>query len=183
MKLDQFDRKALKNFSTLFGACVLLRSDAGIIDIGGGLYQAPLSATKLVLKVIDDALEEKSRTSEVFEIDKDDSDMFKFLDGIDACVEATDEEKQMLWERNTQWNINRTWVSNNEGRLRTIGYFGGMPVFISLWTAVIDGKKILFYNSPSTVVNYDMVREWLDKALTKSVIHTDAANFGNVFWG
>lgn len=111
----------------------------------------------------------------------------KFLENIHGAVEATSFERMCLWERNRD-RAKREWVENLSGIGKNVGEFSGSPVFISLLTAMIDGKKILFYEATSVVVNWDIIEKWLQDNLPKSAFRkdgrlnkTDAMNFHNIF--
>jgi hypothetical protein len=119
-----------------------------------------------------------------------DDDMKNLLAGVTAVVEANNFEKSMLWAENRRRATPRTWEDNLSGRGATVGHFGGEPVAISLFTANIDGEKVLFWHATSQTVNYPMVDEWLEQNLPRTAFRaddpdrlnrTDAQNFHSVF--
>jgi hypothetical protein len=114
--------------------------------------------------------------------------MTAFLANVIGAVEANSYEKLMLWDANTRLTPPRIWKENNSGLLEVVGRLADMPVCIGLWTAEIDGHKILFYDATSQVVDYRMIDNWLETNLPKTAFRkdgyvnkTDAMNFRNIF--
>jgi hypothetical protein len=108
-----------------------------------------------------------------------------FLSGVIGIVEATDFERQCLWERNHE---HMTWESNLSGYLPTVGLHGDDRVVISLLTAKIDGHKVLFWHATSPIVNYTLITEWFRKNMPRTAFrpddylnNVDSQNFSNVF--
>jgi hypothetical protein len=117
-----------------------------------------------------------------------DEQMTAFLTGVIGAVEANNYEQLMLWSENKRRDPPRVWKEKNSGLLETIGHLDDMPVCISLWTAEIDGHKILFYEPTSQVVDYRMIDNWLETNLPKTafrkdgyVNRSDSMNFHNLF--
>lgn len=115
------------------------------------------------------------RSAEVLEIIqpkpyKQDEQMREFLKGVQGVCEVDSYSRHMLWEEN-HWKAEamdrkkRTWVSDMSGLGETVGFLDNRPVHISLFKSVIDGKTILFSEATSTVVDYDMIRDWYEKNL------------------
>lgn len=108
-----------------------------------------------------------------------------YFEGIVGVVEATDCEKFYIWKEHTD-ERDGTFENSRHGLMCGVGVVGDMPVTLSLYTALIDGHKILFYHSPSQVVDHRMVRTWLDENCPKSaweqdrLNHSDATNWRNV---
>lgn len=112
-----------------------------------------------------------------------------FLSGVIGMVEATDFERQCLWEKNHK---HMKWESDSLGFLPTVGLHGNDPVVISLFTAKIDGHKILFWHATSQIVNYRIITAWFQKHMPRTAYQPDGAafaylnnvysqNFSNVF--
>jgi hypothetical protein len=114
-----------------------------------------------------------------------------FLDNIHGVVEATDCERHLLWEK---YHERKKWEENLSGHGAHIGDIDGRPIWVSLLTAVIDGKKILFWHVTSKVADYDQVDTWIETALAdvpsaweirgpdnRALNRADANNFTNVF--
>lgn len=81
------------------------------------------------------------------------------------------------------------WVQDNSGYLPLAGHVYNnktMPVRISLFWNILNGKRILFYEPTSRFVDHTLVREWLEHHLPHLFpekgrnLHTDANNFGHV---
>lgn len=116
-----------------------------------------------------------------------DDQMKEFLDGVTGAVEANDYEALCLWSENRQRDKPLSWRQELSGYHKTIGELAGMPVCMSLHIIYVDGKKILFYDPCSQVVDHRIVEEWLDKHLPDTarrsdgyINKTNAMNFHNV---
>ena len=114
--------------------------------------------------------------------------MKEFLDGVVGVIEATHFEQHVLWKENRDRIKPRTWVSNNLGIRPTIGLLDDMPVVLSMFTTEVDGKKLLFYEGVSQVVDHRMIDKWFKENLPPTAfrpdghIHReDAGNFGCIF--
>jgi hypothetical protein len=116
-----------------------------------------------------------------------DEEMTDYLSGVVGVVEANSYEMLCLFNEYTN-ELKKPWKQNSFGLGENVGEFGGMPVFVSLLTAEVDGHKILFIDPTSQVVDHRMVEKWLAETLPASakldsgrVNKTDAMNFHNVF--
>ncbi len=114
-------------------------------------------------------------------------EMKQFLEGVVGIVEANSFEKMCLWKEN-QDQMKYEWKENNLGYLPTIGELAGMPVVLSLFTADVNGHKLLFYHPTSQVVDWRQIEAWLQLNLPKTAFRengypnkTDAMNFSNIF--
>jgi hypothetical protein len=111
----------------------------------------------------------------------------EFLAGIVGVVEATSSEKHFLWKEYAHTK-KVTWVSGGGGPGLTVGYIDKRPVCISLLVDVINGKKILFLEATSELVDWKMIDAWLKEntpttALregTEYVNKVTACNFFNL---
>jgi hypothetical protein len=109
-------------------------------------------------------------------------EIFKFFDGVTAVVEANSFEYSCLWEKyNTEG-----WDENYSGRGITVGYLDENPIFIGLRKAKIRGADILFVDATSRVVDWEIIRAWLEHNLPTDCLkengclkYTDANNFHN----
>lgn len=124
-----------------------------------------------------------------------DEEMRRFLEGVEGVVEATAEERYRLWEYYTKLENPPKWTPINPGLLERVGYleirtaprkFEKMPVCISLFKVQFDELLLLFCHPTSRVVDFRMIRSWLERVLPESardencpsgINHTDAANF------
>lgn len=117
-------------------------------------------------------------------------DIKTYLEDVVASVEATSFEQYKLWQEMVALYGSDYFVSTNFGYLSTVGYINDRPICISLNTAIVNGKKILFWYATSQVVDYIQIEKWLLKNLPKSafrgddsgdyIISTDPMNFSNI---
>lgn len=114
--------------------------------------------------------------------------MTELLAGVVGIIDAASFEQHMLWADNSRREQPLTWKENMSGLTAIVGLLGEMPVCISLFTAEIDGHKLLFWHATSQVVDYRMIDKWMIENLPKSAFHadgrvnqTDAGNFHNIF--
>jgi len=115
-----------------------------------------------------------------------DNHLSELLEGVFGAVEATSFEKLCLWSEYNERKLQ--WEDSPFGILFKVGEVDSRPVYVSLTTAIVAGKKILFYNATSEIVDYNMIEEWLKDVLPESarqitgfVNKTDAMNFHNIF--
>lgn len=99
-----------------------------------------------------------------------------YVAGVEGVVEATSFERGCLWERHQK----RGWVSETLGYGVEVGSIGEDPIFISILTARVGGKKILFYEATSLVVDHAQVNLWLHTHLPNGTPRTDAQNFHTI---
>lgn len=94
------------------------------------------------------------------------------------AVEATDYERTALW---SMFHERVRWECDSRGRLVTIGELAGRPVAVCLTWATIEGRRVVFYETTSRVVDHDLVERWVrEHALTARAERTDASNFHNI---
>lgn len=111
-----------------------------------------------------------------------------FLKDVVSVVEANTFEDFTLWEK---WHEKVDWVQNcsNTGMGVTIGELAGMPVCISLFTCMVNKKKVLFIHPTSMVVDWRLIENWLQENMPNCTerlgggvrVHS-AQNFHNVVW-
>lgn len=121
---------------------------------------------------------------------KPSKDMMEWLADITGVVEANSYEKMCLWQEYHQ-ERKEPWVDDMSGYAPTIGHLGRMPVCLSMFRGTVKGKKILFIDAVSQVVDHRIVDEWLEMALPDGAKRTNgsntyvnkvnAMNFHNVF--
>jgi hypothetical protein len=92
-------------------------------------------------------------------------DVYKDVHGI---VEANSYESLMLWR---EWHqiIGCTWVQNNSGWLEKVGEIAGKEVWISPLAHIVNGRKILFVDATSAVVDWDMIEEYLKENVPSAI--------------
>lgn len=99
-----------------------------------------------------------------------------------AVVEATSHEQHMLWRDfhyKPAGHAPVSWEQVNVGMSRQIGTFGGMPVCVTVFFAVVDGALVAFYDSESMVTHSGMTEEWCRKAFVGARSWSNAQNFHN----
>ncbi len=86
-------------------------------------------------------------------------------------------------KKNNSTRVN--WEQISAGFMLPVGQVGKDSVYVRFSFAIINGKKICFYEATSQVVNHEMVKDWLISRfqLTNDNYcrwnHTDARNFHN----
>jgi hypothetical protein len=120
---------------------------------------------------------------------KDDSDLFK---DVVYVIEATSFEYHTLWinyhyRPQPGSNFIKDWEQINPGYLVNIGELDNRPICVNVSFAKLNGKKVIFYDAVSQVVDHVIVDKWIktytDKIITKSGgrAHCDAMNFVHCF--
>lgn len=122
----------------------------------------------------------------------DSDELKKMVAGVVGVVIANRFEQHALWEKNERY-AKRTWSRESMGIGETVGEIDDHPVCVMLSYVMIDGHKILFVDPTSRVVDYEMIREWMEKTLPpcafedsdprKRLNTTDPTNFCNLFSG
>lgn len=92
-------------------------------------------------------------------------DVYKDVFGI---VEANSFETLELWK---YWHQEKgyTWVQNNSGWLVHVGDLADKEVWISPLAHIVNGKKILFVEATSSVVDWEMIDEYLKKHVPSAI--------------
>ena len=106
-------------------------------------------------------------------------DVYKDVHGI---VEANSYETLMLW-REFHQEQKLSWVQNNSGWLECVGKVGDREVWISPLAHIVNGRKILFVDATSSVVDWNMIEEYLKEnvpsAVTRNSIYLNKENAMN----
>lgn len=104
------------------------------------------------------------------------------ISDADYVVEATHFEKHCLWGDNErEWRV--IWDDVSSGLMHTVGHISvnrkKMPVTVSIFFAVLDGKVVAFYEATSQVVDHRMVEAWLqeESSAYRAGNKCDAMNF------
>jgi hypothetical protein len=111
------------------------------------------------------------------------------LNQTEYIVEATDNEKHMLWAKFCNKSMYKTelntydWEQIPTGYHIHVGDFCGHPVNISCFWMKIKGEKaatngvlVMFYEAVSRVVDYEMVKKWIEENCSTRH-HCNAMNF------
>lgn len=96
-----------------------------------------------------------------------------------AVVEATNVEKQFLWETYTK-RLGKTWIQDPAGYGITVGRIDDRPVCISITWAIVDGTHIMFVYPTSMVVDHHLIEQWIEKNFPH-IRKVDATNFHLAF--
>tara|TARA_R110000851_G_scaffold4966_1_gene20782 strand:+ start:315 stop:653 length:339 start_codon:yes stop_codon:yes gene_type:complete len=105
------------------------------------------------------------------------NEVVEYMQGAVSVVEANTFEVMCLWRENKD-----NWVSVSSGYGICVGGDSSIErqTAISLSSALIGGKKVLFIYPTSVLVDWDLIDSWLSNNLPASVlIKTDAGNFHN----
>jgi hypothetical protein len=110
-------------------------------------------------------------------------DRIRSLDPLlDILLTAVDMQKKKIEEKHKH---RVKWEQISTGFVTQIGKIGSRPITVEFSFAMINGKKVAFYNGCSQVVDHEMIHDWLIKhfQLTHDNYtqwnHTDADNFHN----
>lgn len=92
-------------------------------------------------------------------------DVYRDVFGI---VEANSFETLELWK---YWHQEKgyTWVQNNSGWLVHVGDLADKEVWISPLAHIVNGKKILFVDATSSVIDWDMIEDYLKKNVPSAI--------------
>lgn len=107
---------------------------------------------------------------------------------VDYAIEATDNEAFQLWEK---LHERHSWQQNYHGHLATVkvlkvleedGTVASFPICVSLTWCVIDGRTVLFYETTSRFVDWNVVHEFVkNNLLNPEHTKTNAQNYHIVF--
>jgi hypothetical protein len=73
-------------------------------------------------------------------------------------VEANTFERDCLRK---EWQKRVEWEEDNSGYIGQVGILADRPVNISVFWARIEGNLVAFWDSPSQVVDHEMIQKWL----------------------
>lgn len=117
-----------------------------------------------------------------------------YLEDVEWIVEATSEERHNIWDK---WHERHNWEQVSSGRLWTIinlevkferddkKVIESLPVTLDVSYAILDGHKILFYDSPSRLVHLGYIEAFMHTYFQRTHDnysrwnHTNSANFHN----
>lgn len=116
-----------------------------------------------------------------------DEEITHFVSGAIGFCQATNEEQFGLWSRLVEHRTPAVSWHQHMGIGVTIGYIDDRPVHVVLRHVDVAGFKIIFYEATSTVVDYDMVRVFIELIAPPvsayrdgRLNHSDAANMVNL---
>jgi hypothetical protein len=97
-----------------------------------------------------------------FKYQSEDSELFK---DVVFLVECTDNEQFYYWKyfhnEPPRGYPKLSWEEETLGKLIQIGELDKRPVNISIRWAKLNGKRVMFYDAVSQVVDHKMVEEWM----------------------
>lgn len=122
----------------------------------------------------------KKSTAKLNPVSETDRELFK---DVVFLVEATHDEQHNLWER---WHYRpnpeypdifvKDWKQVMSGHWVQIGTVDGRPICVSLFYAILNGKKVMFYEGISQLVDHEMIERWRNR-YEGNAGHCNAANF------
>lgn len=127
-------------------------------------------------------------------------DILKYLEGVEGIVEADGYTHHMLWQEfaddptairyGPSERFRYSWKETGSGYGAFVGEVVDMPVFISLLTATVNDRKLLFWHATSQVVDHRLIEKWFTENLPttafrnndsqEGINQTDATNFINI---
>ncbi len=112
----------------------------------------------------------KKRTTTTYT--ENSEDLSKLLEGVVACVEADEFTYSTLWRDHAiggkdygRHNTHRFTWDNRTVTSVIVGNVEDRPVNVQISLAVIGGVKVMFYHGCSTLVDHDMIRNFLNIAM------------------
>ncbi len=90
------------------------------------------------------------------------------FDKVEFLIEANHNEYFSLWqnfasesEHRLYPNTSVIWSLDNPGKHIEIGEVDGRPTCVSIIYAILNGKRVAFYEGCSQLVDYSMIDQWL----------------------
>lgn len=114
------------------------------------------------------------KKKKAYDFNPQDHELFRGAVGV---CSATAFEHLMLWEENER-KKRVTWGQETRAAVVQIGHYSRMPVNVFLRFAVLGGRRVVFWECTSTVIDFRMVEAWLEE-MAPGVPRTDAMNFAN----
>ena len=92
-------------------------------------------------------------------------ELYKDVYGI---VEANSFETLTLWQH---WHKEKgySWIQNNSGWLECVGKLSEKEIWISPLAHIVNGRKILFIEATSSVVDWDIIEDYLKKSVPSAI--------------
>lgn len=121
----------------------------------------------------------KKSTAKLYPFNDSHKELFK---DVVYLVEANHNETHLLWERFHYKPVYDfkvdSWVQVMEGYGPVIGELDNRPICVGITYAILNGKKVMFYEGQSEVVDYKMIEDWRDH-YAPNISHCNATNFGH----
>ncbi len=104
-------------------------------------------------------------------------------------IEATSFEMITLWRENDERitkspRYHLTWKEENPGCFVRVGYFLGSPINVAFFWSILNGHRVMFYETTSHISSGPIIAEWLDLHCNpydqyECQCRTNAMNFGS----
>lgn len=101
------------------------------------------------------------------------------MEDIKVAVQVTQHEQRYIVWKHLHLKDGHSWTKHEEMFL-TIGKFDNMPVTLDIRIVKVSGHKVMFWNSPSQVVDGRMIDEWFRTKMPNTKRFT-VNNFYNIF--
>lgn len=95
---------------------------------------------------------------------------------VHAHVNATSFEQFCIWK---EYKDRFDWISNPSGKLLTLGMVDKRPTCVSLNTAKVGGKVILFFEGTSMLCDHQLINDFIREKCPQVALFVDAQNFHN----
>lgn len=101
----------------------------------------------------------------------------ELFDNVVFLVEASSYERLTFWKDHFHaphkgMPVIRTWEQESRGQMVYLGKIDKRPMYVQIWWDVLNGKRIIFYEGCSQVVDHKMIEDWL-KHFTLNTIRWD----------
>ena len=109
----------------------------------------------------------------------------KRFEDVVFMVEANSFETLMLWDKNSECekHLKVNWVEDTISYNKIIGHMRSYdkltiyPVVVLCFFAELNGKRVVFYESTSWVVDHEMIKAWMKCQCPEGTPECDAMNF------
>ena len=120
-----------------------------------------------------------------FDINPKDEELFK---DVKFLVEATYHEQFVLWQdyfnKPKYGRKAKSWKQVYTGHGLQIGTINKRPICVQIFYAILNGKKVMFYEGCSELVDHKMIKDWIQYWTLDNIkwdvdrwAHCDAQNF------
>lgn len=125
--------------------------------------------------------------AKMYSFSKEDKALFK---DVEFLVEATYNEQHHFWvdyhyKPRTDSVEVKSWECEGRGHMIEIGELDKRPICVSIFYGKLNGKRVMFYEGCSQVVDHKMIEDWLQHYTLKTIrwdnghrwAHCDSSNF------
>lgn len=120
----------------------------------------------------------KKSSAKLNPVSEEDRKLFK---DVFYMVEATHHEQHTLWEefhyrpKYPEAQV-KSWEQVMSGHWLQIGTVDERPICVSIFYAILNGKRVMFYEGISQLVDHEMIEKWRDR-YSGEAGHCNPANF------